>query len=253
MSRTAVLLFSFRCTFLCILFCFQGASFRVQETKRRDRQRRAQEVLETLEYFQEKLTDPWWLILPDQRWVQCWDIVLFLTLIFTAIITPFEVALLEMQYWDWLFIVNRVVDLIFIVDMIKTFFTAYRDRHTNYLVKDLRKISRNYFFGWFFVDLISIFPYDFMDIAQLKMLRILRVIRLLKLLRIIRVIDIIERYESSMSISSSTFSLVKNMGILIVFGHWLACIWILTAEMQDHNVPTWIDALGASFFEVRDK
>ena len=43
-----------------------------------------------------------------------WDVLTMLCLIFTALVTPVEVAFLKTQI-DTLFFINRVIDLIFVV------------------------------------------------------------------------------------------------------------------------------------------
>ena len=53
-----------------------------------------------------------------------WDLVTLVSLIFTAIITPFETATLDMVWWDALFNINRVVDLVFLTDMVFSFNTG---------------------------------------------------------------------------------------------------------------------------------
>ena len=50
-----------------------------------------------------------------------WDQTIMLILIWTALVTPFEVSFLEPDY-NWLFVVNRVIDCIFLTDMVFTFF-----------------------------------------------------------------------------------------------------------------------------------
>ena len=56
-----------------------------------------------------------------------WDVVTFLALIYTAAFTPFEVAFLSSRD-DWtawfspLFIINRVLDVVFLTDLIFQFF-----------------------------------------------------------------------------------------------------------------------------------
>ena len=56
-----------------------------------------------------------------------WDTLTVLALLFTALVTPYEVALLEPPVsWsaaarDVLFIVNRIVDLVFLFDMFVQF------------------------------------------------------------------------------------------------------------------------------------
>ena len=53
-------------------------------------------------------------------WIGWWDFVLSFALIFTAVFTPVEVGFIPVPKDRWadpLFIVNRVVDMIFIIDM----------------------------------------------------------------------------------------------------------------------------------------
>jgi hypothetical protein len=47
-------------------------------------------------------------------WLQRWDIVTMLSLLFTAVVTPVEVAFLATAL-NGLFVLNRLVDMIFIV------------------------------------------------------------------------------------------------------------------------------------------
>ena len=63
--------------------------------------------------------------------VAYWDLVAMIALIFTALVTPYEVAFLipppmEERLTDPLFLINRVVDLIFVVDMLLQFRTVYK-------------------------------------------------------------------------------------------------------------------------------
>lgn len=227
----------------------KGATLRVLNTKCKTR--RQQEVQETLAHFRKVLQEPWWLLFPDAKWMTRWDILIFLTLVFTAIATPFEVAILDVKYWDWLFVANRIVDLVFLLDMIKSFFTAYRDKKLGHKwVKDIHKIRRNYLCGWFLIDAISILPYDLMGddaTKELKALRILRVIRLLKLLRVMKASSFFQRYEASMSIPSGNVIFIKHLLYLVIFGHWTSCLWIMLAQIQHYSETTWIDAFAIAF------
>ena len=53
-----------------------------------------------------------------------WDLVMVACLMFTAIVTPFEVAYIEPAF-NGLFIINRLVDLLFLIDLICQFFTPF--------------------------------------------------------------------------------------------------------------------------------
>ena len=53
---------------------------------------------------------PWYIMHPESRFVTRWDLFTGLALIFTALITPYELAFLEPEL-DALFYVNRLIDL----------------------------------------------------------------------------------------------------------------------------------------------
>ena len=60
-----------------------------------------------------------------------WDMLTMLLLCYTALVTPFEVAFLELDLQEnselALFIVNRCVDFGFVLDMIFNFMLEYYD------------------------------------------------------------------------------------------------------------------------------
>jgi len=60
---------------------------------------------------------------------------------------------------DAMFVINRVVDALFAVDMVLQFFTARLNADSS-LVTDLRVLARRYVKGWFIVDVVSVFPFD---------------------------------------------------------------------------------------------
>lgn len=74
-----------------------------------------------------RLLEPLLLDPRVSRKLVVWDLFTTLALLFTAFVTPFEVGFLPMSSWDEpMFLVNRAVDGIFVVDMVLQFFTVYR-------------------------------------------------------------------------------------------------------------------------------
>ena len=47
-------------------------------------------------------------------WLQKWDLLTLLCLVFTAVVAPVEVAFMETRF-NALFVINRIVDVIFIL------------------------------------------------------------------------------------------------------------------------------------------
>ena len=89
------------------------------------------------------------------------------------------------------------MDAFFLLDIIITFNTAYYNDYLK-IVDDRSEIAKNYFQRWFFIDLISIIPFElvadfgsgnlnglvrFAKIGKLyKLIKIARLLKLLKLL-----------------------------------------------------------------------
>mmetsp|Transcript_19855 Transcript_19855/g.41446 ORF Transcript_19855/g.41446 Transcript_19855/m.41446 type:complete len:805 (+) Transcript_19855:127-2541(+) len=236
-----------------------------------------EEVEAMVKYFEERTREPRFLILPESPYMQRWDLITLGALLFTAFVTPYEVALLdsEVDYfdlstWDELFSVNRVIDLIFFKDMIMQFFLAFRLNTSGggagLLVRNFRAIRNNYLQSWFPIDLLSIIPFDMMgsfsktpeSFESLKIIRVIRLLRLLKLARIFKASRIFKRLESRLSISFSIIGLVKFAVLLLVIGHWMACGWCMVGGATDHqkgdwwiyidppNSTTWINTLAGN-------
>ena len=56
--------------------------------------------------------------MPNVWWMGHWDAATGLALVFTALVTPYEVAMLETRE-NPLFYVNRFIDLIFYIDIVR--------------------------------------------------------------------------------------------------------------------------------------
>ena len=110
-------------------------------------------------------------ILPAQRWtvdplsprLKYWDVFILLSMAYTAFVTPFEVSFLDDDTaGDGLFVCNRIIDTIFISDIILVFFLPFRAPVSKggVWVYSSKKIAKNYLKGWFLLDFISSFPFD---------------------------------------------------------------------------------------------
>jgi len=207
------------------------------------------------------------------KYMGYWDGLSMLALVFTAIVTVVEVAFVEPTgQADPLFILNRCIDVIFIIDMIMQFFLMYpkapkNPNETVRWVHDCDKIAKNYLQSWFPLDLLSTLASgpDFLsldivtgggeqggsDTGNLKILRVVRVARLIKLVRLVRSSRIIKRWESRMAINYGHLALGKTLIILLLSGHWYACIWGLMCTFQspkDH----WYTNFGYCSFTPTD-
>jgi hypothetical protein len=146
-----------------------------------------------VEKVRQRLKKPCLMFNPESKFSRRWFGLNVLFLLFTALVTPYEVALLESDVFTLLWWINRVVDLYFFTDIFIQFNLAYVKPNSNKLVTSRYKIVRRYMRTFFFPDLVSVVPFDLMaEYAQgnlfsnFQTLRALRLLRLLKLVRVIK-------------------------------------------------------------------
>ena len=89
------------------------------------------------------------VISPRTWYMRRWDLVTLILLLFTAIVTPVEVAFMETVLWSVLFLINRSVDCLFIFDIFLNFFVAIVDPEDGQLVFHHRRLSRSISAGGF--------------------------------------------------------------------------------------------------------
>ena len=107
----------------------------------------------------ERASAPWYLVDPGSSRVAMWDLLTALTLLVVLAFTPFEVAFLESPTVadDPVFILGRVIDLIFLGDMVLQFFQMVpKAGEPGKLETSHKVIVREYLRGWFVLDVFSL-------------------------------------------------------------------------------------------------
>jgi len=198
-------------------------------------------------------------ISPNSPVLQSWDLWIgMLLLFFVAMITPFEVAFIETKLGSPLFWTNRFVDLCFVVDMCLQPFVPVKDtKNNNKLIRENSTLLRMYMKSWFPVDLLSIVPFDILtDVfnlpPNLRIVRVARLMKLAKLLRVLKSMKILEKYESKITMSHTTQSLLKFLFLILILAHWGACVWYLTSTIGDAN-NNWVVGYGIRDASTFDK
>ena len=81
------------------------------------------------------------------KFMPMWDVVMLASLLFTALVTPYEVTFIEEGACvTILFVINRLIDLLFFIDICLIFNTAYQDDSDTkpVWVYSRRKIAKKY-------------------------------------------------------------------------------------------------------------
>ena len=219
----------------------------------------------------------------SSRFIPIWDVVTFFATIMTAIVTPFEVAFVEdAQCVDGLFLFNRIIDLLFLIDIVIIFHLQYLDDTTGLWVTSRRKIAWQYVKTWFFFDLISIVPiyvllfldanatcYPFVHdpittevgsglggsrYAERQAALSVRTIRLLRLVKLARVLKSARLFTSLITdllvkyfeVTYAMTEVAKLTIMIISIAHLSACTWNFVPSLfvDDHSEsPTWKRAM----------
>ena len=200
---------------------------------------------------------------PHTIFMKRWDPYMTLLLLYTALVTPYEVAFLgSPEGWaarstDVLWIFNQFVNVSFTVDLCFNFFLSYTDEATGIMVNSSSAIIKHYVSFWFWIDLASVIPFDLLseigtdansddtqDASNLKTIRLVRLLRLLKLIRILKASRIFGRIQSRLGLSYAELSLYKFAIFLVVLAHWLAVLWFMGSTLFSDEWLNWATNYG---------
>lgn len=98
------------------------------------------------------------MIYPDDKLKTNWDLLMSACLIFVCLVTPVRTAFVDQDNLRWA-IINYTIDLMFLIDIVFSFNTAFFDEDFQ-IVHDRKIIACIYIKSWFFIDVVSIFPFD---------------------------------------------------------------------------------------------
>ena len=138
------------------------------------------------------------IINPNSKWKLRWDIYIIFIMALAAIFTPWQLAFIDTDTLTWTSL-NLLIDCSFLIDIIVTFFTAYFDEIKLTLITDKKVIAKGYLKFWFWLDLVSIVPFDqilmksngdFGNMAKFsrvgKLYKMIRMLRMVKMIRILK-------------------------------------------------------------------
>jgi hypothetical protein len=78
-------------------------------------------------------------------------------LIYTAIFVPYKSCFLDSSN-DYLYYLDMLIDVMFLIDIIVTFFSVTKMSDGQYIT-NRATIAKDYILGWFFIDVVTTFPF----------------------------------------------------------------------------------------------
>jgi len=80
---------------------------------------------------------------------------------------------------------DPMVELFFWLDLCLNFIQGFKNSETYENVTDMKEIAKHYFKGWFFIDFVSVFPFEQIIVGLGKGTKLFRLFRLPRLLKLI--------------------------------------------------------------------
>ena len=94
-----------------------------------------------------------------------WDVWILILLILVCLVVPWRLAFYDENSFNWM-IAYFSIDFFFLLDIILTFFTSVSDDQNIGEIVNKKQIAIIYLKSWFWVDLISIFPLDMINLLS---------------------------------------------------------------------------------------
>ena len=203
------------------------------------------------------------IIMPFSPIAQAWHVLGVLWVLYTCFVSTFEIAFLSSIELNWLFVVNRLADLYFILDFVTCFRTASRQEVSGKFSRqfwqiDPTKIRRLYLAGWFWPDLFSSIPFDLLIYyvqekgTELILMKFFRVLRLLKLIRLSKSLSVLRHLGLYDYLNYELVTFFQLGFTYLTCMHWLGCLFYATTEFEDAE-ENWLTSYGIDDSTLPDK
>jgi hypothetical protein len=186
------------------------------------------------------------LFYPEDTYKANWDLCITLVLIFTCMVTPYNISFNEVETNGWK-IVNGVIDTLFLIDIICSFFQSYYDEDFG-IIEDRWEIAKSYLYSWFLVDVLAIFPFeqvltsansganlnDMVRVARIG--RMYKLIKLTKLLRILKIVKerskLVKYVNEILKVGAGFERLFFFVLMFLMVCHIVSCLWVFFGRLD---------------------
>lgn len=194
-----------------------------------------------------------YLINPEGKFKFFWDHFQLILIFYVASFAIYKISFIEdgeFPLWDKM---EYFIDALFGVDIIINFFVPYFDKGECQFITSHKKIACRYLTFHFWIDLLSIFPFDlFISDDKSEYSILLRVSKIPKLSRIMRTAKVLRTFKVGKKdtklrqlvriLSDSNYIFKKVLPLFLItatIGHFFACFWHFIA-ITDGSPDTWL-------------
>ena len=192
------------------------------------------------------------VLMPDSTFKHRWDVFIMMLLSWVAIVTPIQISYLSdfqrldnVNEWLFYFVIDRIIDFAFVIDMFISARTAWFNEHGDQTFDDIEAVKK-YLKGYFLIDFLSIFPFQLLLSSPGKLTRLFKLVRLVKMVRLLKVSKFYGAVEkqAGLSIGYSNIRMVILLIFILLIAHWMACALFIIYAFSDVGDLTWVEAHG---------
>ncbi|KAK4472697.1 hypothetical protein MN116_002698 [Schistosoma mekongi] len=185
-----------------------------------------------------------------------WDLIMLLLLIANLIILPVAISFFNDDLSIHWIVFNCVSDTVFLIDIGVNFRTGIiKNNFADEIMLNPKEIARQYLKTWFLLDLLSSLPLDYIYLIlhdnenftqfvhagrALRFLRFVKLLSLIRLLRLSRLVRYVSEWEEFINLASKFIGIFNLVLLLLLLGHWNACLQFLIPMLHDYPVESWV-------------
>lgn len=198
---------------------------------------------------------PIYRINPESKEKRAWDVFVSMCALYATCIVPYRICFHREASGAYRNL-ESIIDWAFALDIVAHFITGIYLPNGE-ICYDVAYIAKIYVRGWFFFDLISTIPFEYIAkwagysgntqaSASTKLLRGIKILRLFKLVRVRKLDTMLQDFEESMLANQSVISIIKIGLAMLFISHLVACLWFYIARSDysyKNPASNWIDSL----------
>eukprot|EP00802_Teleaulax_amphioxeia_P002526 Tamp_02528.p1 GENE.Tamp_02528~~Tamp_02528.p1 ORF type:complete len:601 (+),score=139.13 Tamp_02528:25-1803(+) len=174
---------------------------------------------------------------PNSNFRMVWDSIMFVATVWALIVDPISIAFTaEDSGSDFFQISDRIVMVIFFIDIILNFLTGYVDKKDQRIIMHWREVAIQYIKFWLVIDVVSSLPPEafegFSENSVVKGARVSKLLRCFKISRLARIVQVLQ-LNLDIKLSHFMWKIIVWASCCFLWVHWTTCAECFVWRVSD--------------------
>ncbi|XP_076640029.1 potassium/sodium hyperpolarization-activated cyclic nucleotide-gated channel 1 [Colletes latitarsis] len=172
-----------------------------------------------------------------------WESLMTVFTFVALLVIPVSITFYFEIYDNW-YIINDVMNIVFMCDIVMWFFTGYYDYRTKVIVLNPRIVALEYMKNYFLIDLMTVLPIGIIDFVIPNSKWYCTSLNMMKILRIRNIIVYSRRLHNVYRVNYQLYKILEMCTITVLCVHWAGCLEyyvpISVAHLSTLSNDSWI-------------